>query len=56
MFNLTAVLVRRLEEEQERQLLDVIATRQPVVLQDVVVVPELLNNLIGLIRREECSD
>ena len=38
-----ALLVRHLEEEQKRQLLDVIAVRQPVIAQDVAVVPEFLD-------------
>lgn len=42
-----ALLIRHLEEKQIRQLLDVIAIRQPVIPQDVAVVPELLNNLRG---------
>jgi hypothetical protein len=37
----TALLIRHLEEEQERQLLDVIGVRQPLLAQDVAVVPEL---------------
>ena len=41
------LLLRHLQEQQERQLLDVIAVRQPVVPQDVAVVPELLDELLG---------
>ena len=41
-----ALLVRHLEKEQKRQLLDIVAVRQPVVTQDVAVVPEFLNQLI----------
>ena len=37
-------LVRHLEEEQVRQLLDVIAIAHSVVAKDVAVVPELLND------------
>ena len=37
-------LVGHLEEQQIRQLLDVIAVAHPVVKQDVAVVPELLGN------------
>ncbi|MGC3976092.1 MAG: hypothetical protein QM771_17155 [Nitrospira sp.] len=39
-------LVRHLEEQQIRQLLDVITVAHPVVAEDVAVVPEFLNNLI----------
>ena len=38
------LLVRHLQEEQERQLLDVVAIGEAVVAQDVAVVPELLND------------
>jgi hypothetical protein len=44
-----ALLIRHLEEEQKRQLLDVIAVRQPVIAQDVAVIPEFLNELVRLI-------
>jgi len=40
-------LVRHLEEEQVGELLDVVAIRQAVVAQDVAVVPELLDDLLG---------
>ena len=36
--------VGHLEEEQVRQLLDVVAIAHPVVAEDVVVVPELLDD------------
>ena len=51
----SALLIRHLEEEQKRQLLDVVAVRQPVIAQDVAVVPEFLNELRRLfchVRRE----
>ena len=35
---------RHLEEEQIRQLLDVVAVAHPIVAEDVAVVPELLND------------
>ena len=44
-----ALLVRHLEKQQKRQLLDVIAIRQPVIAQDVAVVPEFLDELGGLV-------
>ena len=43
-----ALLVGHLEEEQKRQLLDVVAVRKPVIAQDVAVVPEFLDQLGGL--------
>src|SRR5262245_34733101 len=48
-----ALLIRHLEEEQKRQLLDVVAIRQPVIAQDVAVVPKFLNELGGLISHEK---
>jgi len=42
-------LIRHLEEEQKRQLLDVVAVGQPVIAEDVAVVPEFLNELLGLV-------
>jgi hypothetical protein len=39
------LLVRHLEEQQIRELLDVVPIRQPVVAEDVAVVPELLDDL-----------
>ena len=41
-------LVRHLEEQQIRQLFDVVAVAHPVVAKDVAVVPEFLNDLRGL--------
>src|SRR5208282_6233837 len=38
-----------LQEQQERQLLDVVAVGQPIVAEDVAVVPELLNDLLGVV-------
>ena len=38
------LLVRHLQEQQERELLDVVLIGQAVVPQDVAIVPELLNN------------
>ena len=43
------LLVRHLQEQQERQLLDVVAVGQAVVPQDVAVVPELLDELLGAV-------
>ena len=37
------LFIGHLQKEQKRQLLDVIAVRQPVVAQDVAVIPEFLN-------------
>ncbi len=49
--NLAGLVVRRLrplvshlEEEQVRQLFDVIAIAHPVIAEDVAVVPELLDD------------
>jgi hypothetical protein len=36
------------EKEQERQLLDIVAVRQPIIAQDVAVVPQFLDKLRGL--------
>ena len=44
-------LVRHLQEEQVGELLDVVAVGQAVVAQDVAVVPELLDDLLGMIGR-----
>jgi hypothetical protein len=44
-----ALLIRHLEKKQERQLLDIITVRQSVVAEDVAVVPEFLNELVGLL-------
>jgi hypothetical protein len=41
-----ALLNRHLEEQQKRQLLDIIPIRQPVIAQDVAIIPELLNELV----------
>src|SRR5436309_2205762 len=38
-------LVRHLEEQQIRQLLDVVSVAHPVVPEDVAVVPEFLDDL-----------
>jgi hypothetical protein len=43
-----ALLVGHLEEQQERELLDVVAVREPVVPQDAAVVPQLRDDLLGL--------
>ena len=40
--------VGHLEEQQIRQLLDVVAIAHPVVAEDVAIIPELLNNLRSL--------
>ena len=42
-------LVRHLQEQKERQLLDLAAIREPVIAEDVAVIPELLNDLLGLV-------
>ena len=44
-----ALLVRHFQEQQKRQLLDVIAVGQPVIPQDVAVVPEFLDELLGVV-------
>ncbi len=41
------LLVVHLEEEQERELLDGVSIGEPVVAQDVAVVPEFLNNALS---------
>ena len=41
------LLVRHLQEEQEGELLDVVAVGEAVVAEDVAVVPELLDDLVG---------
>jgi len=46
-----ALLIRHLEEKEKRQLLDVVAVRQPVIAQNVAVVPEFLDELVRLIHR-----
>ena len=45
------LLVGHLEEEQVRELLDVVAVGEAVVAEDVAVVPELLDDLLGMICR-----
>lgn len=42
------LLVGHLQEQKERQLLDVVAIREPVVTQDVALVPELLDEGLGI--------
>src|SRR5262245_55057340 len=49
----SALLIRHLEEEQKRQLLDIIPVRQPVIAQDVAVIPEFLNELMRLFNHAE---
>ena len=43
------LLVGHLEEQQVRQLLDVVAVGEAVVAEDVAVVPELLDDLLRLV-------
>src|SRR6185312_11842602 len=38
------LLIGHLQEQQKRQLLDVVLVGQPVVTQDVAIVPELAND------------
>jgi hypothetical protein len=40
-------LVGHLEEEQERELLQVVLVREPVVPEDVAIRPELLDDAVG---------
>jgi len=40
-----ALLMGHLEKEQEGQLLHVVAVGEPVIAEDVAVVPEFLDNL-----------
>ena len=40
------LLVRHFQEEQKRELLDVVAVRQTVIPQDVAVVPKFLDELL----------
>ena len=42
-----ALLVGHFLKQQKRQLLDIVPVRQPLIAQDVAVVPELLNELLG---------
>ncbi len=42
------LLVRHFQEQQKRQLLNVIAVGQAVIPQDVAVVPKLLNELLWI--------
>ena len=39
------LLVRQFQEQQKRQLLNIIAVGQAVIPQDVAVIPKLLNKL-----------
>jgi hypothetical protein len=39
-------LIRHLEKQQVRQLLDVIAVSHPIVPKDIAVTPEFLNDLV----------
>jgi len=43
------LLVRHFQEQQKRELLDLVAVGQPVIAQDVAVVPELLDEGGGLL-------
>jgi hypothetical protein len=45
-------LVGHLEEQQIRQLLDIVAVAHPIVAEDVAVVPEFLDDLLGVISHE----
>ncbi len=38
-----------LEKEQVGELLDVVTVREPIVTQDVAVVPQLLDDLLGVV-------
>ncbi len=42
------LLIRHFEEQEKRQLLDVIAVGQAVIAQDIAIVPELLDELLGV--------
>ena len=42
------LLVCHFQEEQKRELLDVVAVRQAIIAQDVAVVPEFLNEGVGV--------
>src|SRR5207302_1928023 len=41
--------VRHLEEEKVGELLNVIAVREAIVAQDVAIVPQFLDDLLGLV-------
>ena len=41
--------VGHLEKEQVGKLLDVVTVRQSIITQDVAVVPQFLNDLLGVI-------
>jgi hypothetical protein len=42
------LLVRHVEEQQKRQLLDIITVGQPVIAENVAVVPKFLDELLGI--------
>ena len=46
--NGAGLLVGHLQEQQIRELLEVVAVRQSVVAQDVAVVPELVDDDLGV--------
>jgi hypothetical protein len=46
-----ALLVGHLEEEQKRELLDVVAVGETVIPQDVAIVPKFLDELVGMVVR-----
>src|SRR5208282_3439891 len=44
------LLVRHFQEQQKRQLLHVVTIRKAVIPQDIAIIPELLNELGGMVR------
>ena len=48
---LLRLLVRHLQEEEARELLDIVAVGEAVVSENVAVVPQLLDDLLGVVRQ-----
>jgi hypothetical protein len=47
--------VGHLEEQEQGPLLDVIAVGEAIVAEDVAVIPELLNDLLGVVAHNGLS-
>jgi hypothetical protein len=43
----SGLFIRHLQEQQKRELFNVITIRQPIVSQNVAIIPKLLNQLFG---------
>jgi hypothetical protein len=48
-------IIGHFQEQQKRQLLDIVAIRQTVLTQDIEVIPMLLDNLLGVVGRAALS-